>query len=264
MKANSNSKLLSIFCCALTALLVSACSTVHEKQLATSSTVMRLLGGAVCSHDGTNWNMLKVGDLIDADSYVRTSDHGELIISLGEQIKVARTSVLDGSIYDPTIHPANLLALFPDSIVKLKSVRPRTQPDPMNGDENIVALYAGTIQGCVMKTSTCQIQITNGLVKMEEGTYRMDAAGNISQFYGRGNIALPESNFTNKLSAGQRFEAETLTTSNFPIYPLANWPHDLWLPHDPAYVPWQNDLEPWAQAGDRVRRSAPPLPQRPF
>jgi len=264
MKANSISKLLSIFYCALIALLISACSTVHEKQLATSSTVMRLVGGAACSHDGTNWHTLKVGDLIDADSYVQTSDYGDMIISLGEQIKVARISVYNGSIYDPVIHPANLLALFPSSMVKLKNVRPRTQSDPMNGDENIVALYAGTIQGFVMKNSTCQIQITNGLVKMEEGTYRMDAAGNISQFYGRGNIALPESNFTNELSAGQRFEAETLTTTIFPIYPLANWPHDLWLPHDPGYVPWQNDLETWPQAGDRVRRSAPPLPQRPF
>jgi hypothetical protein len=139
------------------------------------------------------------------------------------------------------------LLLGENTVVRMDAITSDPASGTKNRDEQIALfLVRGEIQGNVKKRapgSVYEVKFTNGVVTMGEGTYRLDAAGKFSVLEGRGTISFVGRNITNTLSAAQMFDFKTATVTNLAVAdsPLAR--HDMWLPSDPIYVPWANELQ---------------------
>lgn len=243
MKANQLSKSWGAAAFFIAALIAASCKTVPEQELPIPSTAMKLDGGARYSQDGATWKAIEVGDSIPSGSIIQTARFGKLVISLGEKTMTVTSpsGFGSGGLYDPAVHPANLLGLADDSIVKLRNVKSERLADSkMRKDVVELVLERGMIQGNVKKQSQesqYQVQFKNGVLTMHEGTYQMDNSGNVSIFDGHGEIRFPGRNLTNQLTVFQKLDAETGAITNFPP-PSLDWRHDIWLAHDPFYEPW--------------------------
>lgn len=224
-------------------ILTCSCQLVPQKETSNPSTVMRLVGDARWSRDGTNWHNLRIGSLIQAPSYVQTAVKSELILSLGEKAKISTFTPFGGMVYDPAVHPANLLKVYSGSIVILKKI---TNEQLSKRGEIILGVPIGKIQGFVKKhdpDSKYEVRLTNAVVTMQEGIYRLDAKGNVSLFEGHGVICQRANGNTIQLSGAQKFDAKTTSITNLFIPLVEDWHHNIWLPHDDVSVPWLNKWE---------------------
>lgn len=199
-----------------------------------------MAGEARHSTNGDFWEPIKVGDRLPPGTLIQTPDSGffTLYLYLGEKAVLPQAQG-SGSVYDPAVRPANLLALAGDTIVRIKDITNELSPDGKILKQKIhLALYRGTIQGNVKSNSTFLISSTNGVFTMQPGIFRMSSTGSVTVYEGQGELRVPSTNATNHLAAHQRFDAETGSVLNFDLTQSKNWRHNIWWTSEPAYFDW--------------------------
>ena len=204
------------------------------------STIMRVRDGARYSSDnGTTWKPIKKGGFLEPGDAVQTARSSDVYISLGERV---RPMPRVGSPFDPVVHPSNLLRLFSDSFIVINKVERITTPEPPGCANHIrFALRAGAVQGNVKSMpagSVYEVVLTNGIARMQECIYRLDAGGNLAVLQGSAEIEFKGRNSTNRVASGEAFDAISGQVEQMPPPRTANWTHDIWLPADPMYIPW--------------------------
>ena len=216
-------------------------------QVFSNSTVMRLIGHARYSHDyGKSWESLKIGDMLTSGFVIQTAADSSLFVSLGSEEKLPPTRSAVGGLYNPEIHPANLIRLDENAVLSLENISRSRLPNSSNMVDAVrLRLRAGTILCNVKKMSSessFEIQVSRGIARMEEGIYRLNESGDLFVF--RGNVWLEYTNHisTNRIFAGQLLDGSTGAITNSP--PLqGNWFHDIWLPSDFVYEDWSPETK---------------------
>jgi hypothetical protein len=229
----------NLFTIFLFAVFTSSCRSVPKQEKTSVPSTVMFLSGDARSLKGDSIKPLNVGDIVEPGTVLQTAASGfYMVLSLGEEIGPPNRFG-SGGIFDPEIHPANLLLLRTDSAVRLNEVTREISPKGKSvRDEVQLKLAVGAILGNVKTNSTYLIELTNGVFIMQPGTFWLDAAGNAKVFEGRGEIQLPSRGITNVLTAVQRFYVKTGQVDSSDKPWEENWRHNLWLPSDPMYVPW--------------------------
>jgi hypothetical protein len=101
-------------------ILLVGCGAHKQEQKPIRSKVMRLLGWPLCSTDGgKTWKVLQLSNMIDPNSLLKTMHVDNFCISIGETNQPTFPSWADGSVYDPEIHPSNLVRVHPNSTLEI-------------------------------------------------------------------------------------------------------------------------------------------------
>ena len=214
----------------------------EEKPL--PSTVVKLVGDARWSNDdGKTWKPLKVGQKLESRLVIQTATFGRAYILLGEDVhSLIENSHAGGALFDPEQYPENLIGLLDNSALDLISVRheANTRKTPPV-EQTELKLRGGTMLANVKQLSTNSLFLircsTNAALKMQSAVAQIAATGDFVVFKGTVNVSLLEKQFTTNVVALQRFDAMTMTATNFDS-PYNNWKHDIWLPSDPVYENW--------------------------
>jgi hypothetical protein len=223
----------------VTLVLSSSCSSIPKSENSSApSTVIYLIGGAR-SLRGNSINEIKVGDIVESGTTLQTATSGVyMVLSLGETTRPPH-HFGNGGIFDPEIHPANLLLLGTDCILRLQQITNELSPTGKRaGVEVRLALINGGIKGNVKTNTTYRINLTNGVFIMRPGTFWMNSSGSACVLEGSGEIRLPSRGITNVLTAGEKFNAETGEMTTVERTASKDWRHNFWLPSDPVYINW--------------------------
>lgn len=209
------------------------------------------------------WKTIRVGSLIGPGAIVQTtkSQFSTVYLYLGEKTVTPKTPFGHGGLYNPTLHPANLLGLYDDTIIQLREITNELSDEKILKQKIQLTLYGGTIRGNVKTNTTLRIDLTNGVFVMQTGTFNMNSSGNVDLFEGSGELRLFDRGTTNFLTSNESFDAKTGKITELDITKVPTWRHDIWLPSDPAYIDWVKP--PTITPIDRELSYKKP-PSRPF
>jgi hypothetical protein len=191
----------------------------------------------ISSDKGETWRPLARGAVITDGAFVQTAQGSHAFITLDEIVKDRL-----GAPYDPSKYPSTFLRLNAATLLQIRQAQPTPLGDPANSLADLrLGLPIGSMLCNVpekIDTPTLRVVVTNGIIDLTGGVYRISAGGEVGIYYGSAFLRMNDGS-TRRVAAGRKFRIATGTEEEWPRTSPAVM-HDLWLPHDEFYVPWSN------------------------
>jgi len=208
-----------------------AFQALAKAEAAYSCRVIKVQGYVRCTGDGTNWVLLKRGDVIVPGSVVQTSEESSVdIVLLAEKQRPALPpDGLKPSKPDPE---RNVIRIFPSSAVTLEKAvwkrkwSWRTLSRSSGPKEIELDLSSGSLMGIVTRKpsagSKYEVKFSSGLVQIHGGSYHIMTPDQLSILEGSATVSIriKGENSVKELTALHKIDCTTGIITEFTLAPL--------------------------------------------